>query len=241
MVDRTKTIAFRRRRKLKWKQKDVVSANKPKRLRNLLEVNRKKDGLQPTCKSCCSLAHKKWWREKGLSYYDKNKERIQLSIKKYYKKNTRRVLKMVRNWNENNKERVVKCNAERFQKNKERLVKRIIALQIKRYHENPRDRLLHLLRSRMGRILKAIKVKKTIRTLDLLGCTLDDLKVHLEKQFREGMIWENQGKVWEVDHVKPCARFDLTKEEEQKVCFHYSNLQPLFKYENRKKSNSWKQ
>jgi hypothetical protein len=43
------------------------------------------------------------------------------------------------------------------------------------------------------------------------------------------MSWENHGKIWEIDHIKACSNFDLTKLEEQQQCFHYTNLQPLFK------------
>ena len=52
----------------------------------------------------------------------------------------------------------------------------------------------------------------------------------------EGMIWENYG-TWHIDHFYPCDSFDLTKDEEQKRCFHYTNLQPLWAKENIKKSN----
>lgn len=60
------------------------------------------------------------------------------------------------------------------------------------------------------------------------------LKKHLEIKFTKGMSWENYGK-WHVDHIKPCAKFDLTKESEQRKCFHYTNLQPLWAIDNFKK------
>ncbi len=56
---------------------------------------------------------------------------------------------------------------------------------------------------------------------------------HLEKQFKEGMTWENHGLYgWHIDHIIPCASFDLTDLEQQKKCFHYTNLQPLWAKEN---------
>lgn len=51
------------------------------------------------------------------------------------------------------------------------------------------------------------------------------------------MNWNNHGEVWEIDHIIPCSNFDLTKEEEQKKCFHYLNTQPLTFEENRSKSD----
>ena len=57
---------------------------------------------------------------------------------------------------------------------------------------------------------------------------------HIEKQFKPGMSWENHGK-WHIDHVKPCASFDLTQSEQQKACFSYLNMQPLWAIDNIKK------
>jgi len=63
---------------------------------------------------------------------------------------------------------------------------------------------------------------------------------HIEKQFKPGMNWENYSLYgWHIDHIRPCASFDLTKEEEIQKCFHYSNLQPLWAEENLKKAATW--
>lgn len=97
-------------------------------------------------------------------------------------------------------------------------------------------RIVHNLR---GRIRAAIKGDvKTGSSIDLLGCPIDTLKRHLESQFTEGMTWDNYGFYgWHIDHIKPCASFDLTLDEEQKKCFHYSNLQPLWAKDNLQKGD----
>lgn len=59
-------------------------------------------------------------------------------------------------------------------------------------------------------------------------------------QFEPGMTWDNLGKgegKWQIDHIIPCSYFDLTKEENQRICFNYRNLQPLWAKDNVKKSN----
>ena len=67
---------------------------------------------------------------------------------------------------------------------------------------------------------------------------MQTLKQHLESQFKDGMSWNNHGvKGWHIDHIKPCASFDLTDPEEQKKCFHFSNLQPLWWIDNLKKKD----
>ena len=74
---------------------------------------------------------------------------------------------------------------------------------------------------------------KSAATLELLGCSVEELKKHLENQFVKGMTWNNYGlHGWHIDHIIPCASFDLTKEEEQRKCFHYTNLQPLWAKDN---------
>ena len=62
--------------------------------------------------------------------------------------------------------------------------------------------------------------------------------MHLEAQFKPGMTWDNYGlKGWHVDHIRPCASFDLRDPEQQRRCFHYTNLQPLWAEENLKKGS----
>ena len=72
----------------------------------------------------------------------------------------------------------------------------------------------------------------------LLGCSIEHARKHLESQFREGMKWDNHGKYgWHIDHIIPCASFDLTDPEQQKKCFNYKNLQPLWWHENLSKGS----
>lgn len=71
--------------------------------------------------------------------------------------------------------------------------------------------------------------------MELLGCTLEEFKSHIEKQFDDKMTWENYGAYWHVDHIIPCASFDLTKEDDQRRCFHYTNMQPLEAHANMRK------
>jgi len=90
------------------------------------------------------------------------------------------------------------------------------------------------LRSRIRIALKGICKSKS--TMKLVGCSIKQLKEHLQKQFKKGMNWQNYGK-WHIDHIKPCASFDLSKSSEQQKCFHYTNLQPLWAEDNLSKGD----
>lgn len=83
-------------------------------------------------------------------------------------------------------------------------------------------------------IYSAVKGRRRSRGLiDLLGCSVEFLKSYLEQRFSHGMSWDNYGRRgWHIDHVLPCAAFDLRKLSHQKKCFHYTNLQPLWAVEN---------
>jgi hypothetical protein len=103
--------------------------------------------------------------------------------------------------------------------------------------EDPSFKLKLNLRTRLNHAIKGNS--KSAKTLELLGCSIEDLKKHLESLFQDGMSWENYGiNGWHIDHIKPCIAFDLSKEAAQKQCFHYSNLQPLWAIENLKKGGS---
>jgi hypothetical protein len=75
--------------------------------------------------------------------------------------------------------------------------------------------------------------------MNLVGCSAEDLKAHLESTFQEGMTWDNQGDGWHVDHILPCVAFDLEDPVEQKACFHYRNLQALWKVDNSRKGGRY--
>lgn len=111
---------------------------------------------------------------------------------------------------------------------------------IKEWHQkkllnDPEYKVMRNLRRRIHTVITR-EYKKRNRSKDLVGCSKEDLVIHLEKQFKDGMSWDNYGrKGWHIDHIRPVCSFNLTKVEEQKVCFHYTNLQPLWAEENQKK------
>jgi hypothetical protein len=96
------------------------------------------------------------------------------------------------------------------------------------------------LRNRIYCALTIAGTKRAAASFDLIGCTVAELRQHLEGQFTDGMSWDNYGKHgWHVDHIRPCASFDLTDPEQQRQCFHYSNLQPLWASDNISKGARW--
>jgi hypothetical protein len=112
---------------------------------------------------------------------------------------------------------------------KERLKK----LLEKKQYNDIQFRLRTNLRGRIINALKRQKAIKSKKTLELLGCSCEEARNYLQSKFKEGMTWETHGhKGWHIDHIIPCASFDFTDPEQQKKCFHYTNLQPLWWYEN---------
>lgn len=80
---------------------------------------------------------------------------------------------------------------------------------------------------------------KSGSAVDDLGCTIEELKKHLEDQFESGMSWDNWSKTgWHIDHIKPLSSFDLTNPEEFKKACHYTNLQPMWAEDNLRKGST---
>ena len=101
---------------------------------------------------------------------------------------------------------------------------------------DPHFKLLCSIRSRAANAMRGKGRSKS--TPALLGCTAHELRAHIEKQFLPGMTWENRSK-WHVDHIRPCASFNLFDPAQQAACFHFSNLQPLWAKDNLRKSDKW--
>jgi hypothetical protein len=113
-----------------------------------------------------------------------------------------------------------------------------------RHHERKSEPQYRLRRALRARLKQAIKNNfKTGSAVSLLGCSVDELKSQLERQWLPGMTWDNFGRLhaangpahWQIDHIRPMQSFDLTDIEQVKVVCHYSNLQPLWALDNRKK------
>jgi len=154
------------------------------------------------------------YREKNRKYREENKDKLRESGKKY---------------REENKDKIRQRNKKYFAENKDKLIEGIS----KRYKKDPNFRLKKLISYRVREELKKNNIKKISKSPELLGCTVQEAREHLEKQFKEGMTWENHGLYgWHIDHIIPCASFDLTDPDQQKKCFHYTNLQPLWAKEN---------
>lgn len=137
------------------------------------------------------------------------------------KKNRDRINELDRaNWRANHAKRI-----ERQRKNRSRL------------RLNVRFRILESLRARVTRAMR--REYKSDSTLSLLGCSIESFKLYIESKFECGMSWENYGRTgWHIDHIIPCALFDLSKPDHQRRCFHFSNLQPLWAVDNMRKGKS---
>ena len=93
------------------------------------------------------------------------------------------------------------------------------------------------LRCRLNSALRTQKVSKNNNFVKYLGCDIEMFRDHIQKQFKSDMNWENHGDLWEIDHIYPLSKFDLSKEENIYKACSYKNMQPLYKSENKSKSN----
>jgi hypothetical protein len=188
-------------------------------------------------------------------WYNKNLKIIKKRKKEYYLKNKDLIRQQQKEYRINNKDIINKKRKENILKNgkniklyhkqydkeyrlknKEILNKKKKEYLKNKYQKNPSFRIKCNLRRRIHNTLK--NNKKSTNSINLLGCDIDFARKYIESQFKEGMTWDNHGKFgWHIDHIIPCASFDLSDPEQQKICFHYTNLQPLWWMENLKKSN----
>ena len=177
---------------------------------------------------------KKYMKE----YYKKNFERLHKIAKKYYQKNRKKINFQNKKWYYDNIERAKQTNKiYRKGKGKEILAEARRKLDRKNRKEDPNYRMTKNLRLRVRNALKGLG--KSAKTMELIGCTIPELWKHLERcpSWEPWMTRENYGKMWHVDHIKPCASFNLLNSAQQYKCFRYTNLQPLEAIANMKKGS----
>lgn len=143
-----------------------------------------------------------------------------------------------RKWRTENPERDRECARARRASNPEKVREYFKAYKKKRCANDPSFKLERTIRTRINMALKLTNGKKADKSIALLGCTIEEVRNHIAAQFSEGMTWANHGRNgWHIDHIVPCAAFDLTDPEQQRACFHYSNLQPLWATDNIRKGD----
>lgn len=202
-----------------------------------------KDGLTYSCKLCKKKQDKEYNKNKMVSVEDKKKKLEYL--KKWNKENYKKIKEHRKKNYEINKEKILLQNKIYWNNNllkiKERKKKYSLENKDKRkiredvkLKTNPLFKLTITIRSRMRQFLKQRGYTKKNKTFDIVGCSPQFLKEHLEKQFIDGMTWENRSE-WHIDHIIPLSSAK-TEDEIYKLC-HYTNLQPLWAIDNMKKGS----
>ena len=163
------------------------------------------------------LKNKEHIKEVKKEWYLKNKEHVKERVKKWYLKNIEHI-------KEQKKEYLSRPEKKELRRNRMR----------NRYKTDINFRLTELCRRRLRHALKGNS--KTASTMKLIGCTIDELRQHIESKFEPWMNWENQGLGgWDVEHIKACFHFNMEDPQQQRACFNWSNLQPMEHIANIKK------
>jgi len=131
-----------------------------------------------------------------------------------------------------------KCYKDYRVDNKHKIRKYKTAYRRNRLRTDSNYRLCSNLRCRLNKALAG--KNKSASTLTLLGCSIEELKQHLQQTaikngYKDFDIESYSGLEYHVDHIKPCSSFNLEDPEEQRQCFNWSNLQILTAHDNLKK------
>ena len=189
-------------------------------------VRNGKQRFTSRCKKCMA--------EYNREQYGKHQTKRLESKKEYGKKNKDKIKERNKQQYLKNRDARIEHQKQYCELNKDAIRDRQRKYTINKYHSDP-----HLkIKMNLSRRMRSFFSKNGSRTIDFIGCSIDDLKSHLEKQFVDGMNWENYGD-WHVDHIRPCCSFDLTDPEQQRECFDYTNLQPLWAKDNLSKGGRY--
>ena len=173
-------------------------------------------GLHNHCRACQKEVRRKWYLDNRDSELKKSAEYSKSPQAKRHRQNMWRQRKSVLGPKNNELRRTeparIKARAQR-----------------KAWLEIPHNRISTTLRARIRSALNGLAKRKS--TEELLGTSFEEFKIYLEKLFSPGMAWSNYGQ-WHIDHIIPCAHFDLTDSCQQRLCFHYLNMRPLWAADN---------
>lgn len=213
-----------------------------KDLSDFHRASKAKDGLQNQCRECRNAEgreyaknnlHKRYEHRRKWLLANPEREKENKRLRRLRNKGTDKEEKRKIYTQEERRAMYLKRrqNSEWVEKNRKRA---------REFQQEKRKNLYKRLESQI-RCRTAIAIKggpKLGKYEQYIGCSTEDLKRHLENQFRSGMTWENWGRGgWHIDHVLPVSSFDLSDPEQFFKAFHYTNLQPLWERENLSKGS----
>jgi len=246
-----------RKKKYNVKNKDEVKNKRKKYFEENKEVLLKKGKERYELNKDAIAIRNKAYRERTKEqkskidrlYREKNKEKLLQQKKDYYLKNKDILNQKAKSYRNNPEVKARKKitdklyrenNQEKIKANQEKRKDAIREYSRVRCNEKSKTdisfRILKNLRSRIRFALKKGQIKKADTTENLLGCTVPEFRAYFTSLFTKDMSWNDfmAGKI-HIDHIMPCAKFDLTNEAQQRICFHYTNLQPLWSTDNLRK------
>lgn len=192
--------------------------------------------------------HKEWLgnnresREEYLkNWREDNKDSIKEKRKEYVLNNREVIDFYKKKWYENNKNQIREKERQRYRKDREKNLdlerEKKRDYISKKLEEDPLFNLTFKVRSLIRNAFKRKFTKKAKKTVEILGCSFGQFKLHLESKFDENMNWDNYGTYWQIDHIKPISLAQNVKEVYD--LNHYTNFQPLYWLENIRKGNKY--
>ena len=191
-------------------------------------IEKRTNKLTPACRDC--------ERQRSRLKYHKYKLAYLATSRRYKENNKEQIASTCANWYLANKDYVDARNRLYDQNHKIQKVENCRVYSKERRRTDLNYRLTKVLRSRLRLALR--NIQKSGSAISDLGCSIDELKQYIEKQFHnnpitsENMSWDNRGPMkpnyWQIDHIRPLVSFDLSDREQLKIAVHFSNLQPLW-------------
>jgi len=196
---------------------------------------RNKDGLKKVCKTCSYKLDKIRSLQLPIEEQLLRREKKRMSQSLRYSADPNKIIGQIREYQKTNKGLIVAKRTAANRKNNWDHYKEYHRIYCNdRYKNDTNYRLALNLRSRLYAAIK--NNQKTGSAVRDLGCSIEELKIHLESKFVEGMSWANHTtNGWHIDHIRPLIFFNLSNREELLKACHYSNLQPLWASDNVKK------
>jgi hypothetical protein len=169
--------------------------------------------------------------QKTAAWRAKNKERALAATREWRARNKERCAELSKRWAEQNPDRVRASQTAYYNRNRDSIISKL-SEQWRALTPNSEKKIYHRLYTRMaGALPDGVAFCAEIEAL--IGCSISAFRFHIESKFFADMSWADGG--WDIDHIIPCAAFDLSDPEQQKQCFHFSNTQPLWKLDNLRK------